>query len=352
MSEENIVEVEETVDAVVEDQENNLDEASAAQASLKPSATKSQMLSDLMSKVAGMSKQDLSSFLDKTLAQVGHEDETNPHDAGPNQSSIKQSGAGTPSPRVAVPAKAMKEDMEELMADQEDLSEDFKARATVIFEAAVNNRIAFIQADLEEQYEEKLETAITESIDELHGQVEKYMDYVVEKWMEENEVALENNFRVQATESFIEGLKNLFAESYVDVPEEKIDLVDGLVEQVQDLEAKLEKVEAENIELTNIISEATVETAFEEVSEGLVSTQVEKLRTLAEGIEYTSASDYAEKLKIIKEQYFTESKKEEGSTGLINEEVSVGSNDDIEDEAVVPHEMKNYFEAISKTIRK
>jgi hypothetical protein len=353
MSEENYVEVEETVD-VVEEENENLDEASAAAATLKPSATKSQMLSDLMSKVAGMTKQDLSSFLDKTLAQVGREADSVPDNSGKNKASVANSGAGVPSPRVAVPAKAMKEDMDELLGEQDGLSEEFKTRATTIFEAAVNNRAALIEAELEEAYEAKLEEQVSASVEELHESVNQYMDYVVEKWMEENGVALENNFRVEATETFIEGLKNLFAESYVEVPEDKVDMVDELAVYAAELEEQLEAVEATNLELTNLINEATVESAFDEVSEGLVETQVEKLRSLAEGIEYADADEYGEKLKIIKEQYFTESKKEEGSTGLINEEVSVGSNDDIEDDGAVrvTPEMQNYFDAIGRSLRK
>lgn len=353
MSEENQVEVEEAVDVV--EQEESLEEASSAAAdTLKPSATKTQMLGDLMSKVAGMTKQDLSAFLDKTLAQVGKEADSVPDASGKNKASVATSGAGTPSPRVAVPAKAMKEDMDELLADQEDLSEDFKAKASTLFEAAVQNRVVLEVARLEEEFETQLEEKITESVDELHQQVEQYMDYVVEQWMQENEVAVESNFRVQATESFIDGLKNLFAESYVEVPEEKVDLIADLQQSVAELEESLESVQAENLKLNAMISEASVEAAFEEVSEDLVETQVEKLRSLAEGIEYADAEEYAEKLKIIKEQYFTESKQEnEGHTGLIDEEVSVGSNDESEEgEAkVIPEEMKHYFQAISRTHR-
>ena len=352
MSEENQIEVEEAVDVV--EQEESLEEASSGAAeTLKPSATKTQMLGDLMSKVAGMTKQDLSAFLDKTLAQVGKEADSVPDTSGKNAASVNHSGAGVPSPRVAVPAKAMKEDMDELLADQEDLSEDFKAKASTLFEAAVQNRVVLEVARLEEEFETQLEEKITESVDELHQQVEQYMDYVVEQWMQENEVAIESNFRVQATESFIDGLKNLFAESYVEVPEEKVDLIADLQQSVAELEESLESVQAENLKLNAMISEASVEAAFEEVSEDLVETQVEKLRSLAEGIEYADAEEYAEKLKIIKEQYFTESKQEnEGHTGLIDEEVSVGSNDESEEGTqVIPEEMKHYFQAISRTHR-
>lgn len=353
MSEENQIEVEEAVDVV--EQEESLEEASSGAAeTLKPSATKTQMLGDLMSKVAGMTKQDLSAFLDKTLAQVGKEADSVPDTSSKNAASVNHSGAGVPSPRVAVPAKAMKEDMDELLANQEDLSEDFKAKASTLFEAAVQNRVVLEVARLEEEFETQLEEKITESVDELHQQVEQYMDYVVEQWMQENEVAIESNFRVQATESFIDGLKNLFAESYVEVPEEKVDLIADLQQSVAELEESLESVQAENLKLNAMISEASVEAAFEEVSEDLVETQVEKLRSLAEGIEYADAEEYAEKLKIIKEQYFTESKQEnEGHTGLIDEEVSVGSNDESEEgqAQVIPEEMKHYFQAISRTHR-
>lgn len=352
MSEENQIEVEEAVDVV--EQEESLEEASSAAAeTLKPSATKSQMLNDLMSKVAGMTKQDLSAFLDKTLAQVGKEADSVPDTSGKNKASVSHSGAGVPSPRVAVPAKAMKEDMDDLLANQDDLSEDFRAKASTLFEAAVQNRVVLEVARIEEEFESQLEEKITESVDELHSQVEQYMDYVVEQWMAENEVAVENNFRVQATEQFIDGLKNLFAENYVEVPEEKIDLVDELFAHVNELEESLESVQAENLKLNSLINEASVEAAFDIVSEDLVDTQVEKLRSLAEGIEFASAEEYAEKLKIIKEQYFTESTTNEGSTGLINEEVSVGSNDEDDSDTakVIPEEMKHYFQAISRTHR-
>lgn len=342
---------EETVDVNV--QEESLEEASAAAATLSPSASKSQMLSDLMSKVAGMTKQDLSAFLDKTLAQVGKEADSVSDTSAKNKSSVSNSGAGTPSPRVAVPAKAMKEDLEAMFADQDDLSEEFRTQATTIFEAAVNNRVQLELAEMQEQFDAQLDEEVTNAVSELHEQVEKYMDHVVDTWMEENQVALENNFRVQTTESFIEGLKNLFAESYIEVPEEKVNLVDELAEQVIQLEEALESVQAENVELSRVISEATVEATFDEVSEGLVQTQVEKLRALAEGVEFNSAEEYAEKLKIIKGQYFTESAKDtEGFTGLINEEVSVGSNDDVEEQQQVHPDMKPYFDALSRTIRK
>jgi hypothetical protein len=351
MSEENQVEVTEG-DAVVESVEQ-VDEASSSAETLKPAASKSSMMSDLMSKVAGMSKEDLSSFLDKTLAQVGKEADTVPDTSGKNKGSISNSGAGVPAPRVATPSKAaMKEDLQDLFSGSE-LSEDAQTQFATIFEAAINNHVSIIEAQMNEQVEQLVEEQVTTSVEALTEQVDQYMDYCVSNWMEANEVALHNNIKVDMTENFIEGMKNLFAESYVEMPNDKVDVVETLLGAVSELEEALELVEADNVLLTNLISEATLESAFDEVTEGLVQTQSEKLRQLSEGIEYASVDDYVEKLKIIKEQYFTESVKEEGHTGLINEEVSVGSNDDAEDApSYVSEDVRQYVQAISNTNRK
>lgn len=177
------------------------------------------------------------------------------------------------------------------------------------------------------------------------------MDYVVEKWLEENSVELENNFRVESTENFIEGLKTLFAENYVDVPSEKVDMIGEMENAISELEDQIESVVSENVRLTNEINENMVVSAFEEVTEGLVDTQVEKLRSLSENVEFASIDEYKEKLAIIKGQYFSESK-EETNTGLIIEEDTIGSNDNGSDEKVVPVEMRNYVQAISKTIKR
>lgn len=338
----------EEVSQEVEVEAVEVEEETSAQASVKMpgKSSKSQMLGDLMKHVAGMTKQDLSSFLDKTLAQVGNENA--PDTSAKNQASIKQGGAGTPSPS----AKAMKEDIDSMFEGDEAFSEEFKTSASTIFEAAVNNRVMLIQADLEEQFEEKLEEQVNQSIDELQEQVNTYMDYVVEKWMEQNEVALENNFRVEATEKFIDGLKGLFAESYVEVPEEKVDMVADLEAQIKGLEEQVEEATRQNVQLSAELSSASMKEAFDSVSEGMVDTAAEKLRSLAEGVEFTSAAEYAEKLAIIKKQYFAESVEESVETGLINEEDSVALNEEQDEAPKVPVEMRSYTDAISRTIKR
>jgi hypothetical protein len=255
--------------------------------------------------------------------------------------------------KVSVPSPtsgAVKEDVAELFAGEE-LSEEFVTKASTLFEAAVNNRVDLVSVELEEQYEQKLNEQVTASIEELHEQVNQYMDYVVEKWMEENSVALVNNYRAEATDNFIDGLKSLFAEHYVEVPEEKVDLIADLEEQVAKLEESVESAHAENVKLTNEINQSKMDAAFESVSEGLVATQVEKLRSLSESIEYASLEDYQSKLAIVKNQYFSE-ETESKSTGMIVEEDTIGQNDLVESENVVPVEMRNYVQAISKTVKR
>jgi hypothetical protein len=344
MSEEQNVEVVEEVTEV--------SEASDAAGTLKPKASKSEMLGDLMRTAGAMKKDDLSIFLQKVLDQVGKEDETVDDTSAQNAASIAMKPTGAPKPGSEA-SYAMKEDVAELFAGQEDLSEDFTERATTLFEAAVNNRVDLEVARIEEEYESKLEEQVSKSIDELHEQVNTYMDYVVEKWMEENAVALENNYRVEATDQFIEGLKGLFAENYVEVPAEKIDMIGDLEQKVAELEESLNAAEAEKIKMSAEIQQAQVQDAFDSVSEGLVATQTEKLRTLSEGIEFSSVEEYSEKLQIIKDQYFSEStSSEESKTGLIVEEETVGSNDEISEDRPVPVEMRSYVQAISNTIKK
>jgi hypothetical protein len=319
---------------------NGVTEQTAAIQTLKPSnTTKSEMLSQMMKHFAGMKKEDLSKYLTDTLAQIGREADAIPAGAAAqNQASI-----------------AMKEDVKELFDGQE-LSEEFKDKASTIFEAAVNNRVdievARIQEELQQKSEEEVETQVMEAIQAIHEKVEKYMDYVAEEWMKENELAIVSNYRIEETESFIEGLKDLFKEHYIEVPEEKLDVLETLQLQVEELKTKLNEEISSKIDLYKQIEESKTKNIFSSIAEGLTDTQIEKLKTLSESIEYTTEEDYSNKLKTIKEQYFND-KSSKKTTGLINEE-AVANNDEIntENQAVIPEEMKHYVNAISKTTRK
>jgi hypothetical protein len=199
---------------------------------------------------------------------------------------------------------------------------------------------------LEEEYAAMLSEEVETVKEEMTTKIDQYLDYVVEQWVEENKLAIETSLRAEIAENFMEGLRNLFAESYINVPDEKVDVLGELQAQIEDLTAKLDESINTQLELQSVIDEATKEATFDEVSEGLAATQVEKLRTLAEGIEFSDAETYAKKLNIIKDKYFNEGKKVV-STGVIAEEAEELTEQVVE----VPAHMAHYAQAISRTVK-
>jgi len=196
------------------------------------------------------------------------------------------------------------EDIESLFADDSTISEDFKSKATTIFEARVLDRIQQIQEQMETEYAGMLEEAVEEIKSDLTAKVDDYLNYVVEQWLEQNEIAIESGLRSELTEEFIAGLRNLFAEHYIDVPTEKVDLVDELASKVEELESKLDEEIERSIELKKSLVEAHKQEITHAVCEGLTNTQVEKIKSLAESVEFSTEEEYQEKLETIRENYF------------------------------------------------
>lgn len=253
-------------------------------------------------------------------------------------------------------SSSMKEEIDGLFGD--DLSEEFKDKASIIFEAAVASRIAEERTALEEEFaakqtelEESFEVAKAELSEELSEQVSDYLDYVVEQWMEANEVAIESSLNTIIAEEFIEKLKGLFEESYITVPKEKIDLVAEMAERVEELEATLNGAIEENIELSKLVEASAQKDVFDQVAEGLAMTQVEKLRTLAEGVEFDTIDTYRTKLEIVKEQYFGE--KKAVAAKLIEETEIVELDESVVTPAkTVAGPVANYVSAIARTVKK
>lgn len=198
----------------------------------------------------------------------------------------------------------MKEDIDALFAEDANLSEDFKSKAATIFEARVLDRVQQLEEEIESKYAEMLEEAVTTIKDDLTAKVDDYLNYVVEQWMEENEIAIESGLRSEITEDFINGLRNLFAENYINVPEDKVDLVDELAGKVEELEEKLNEEIQVNIDYKKALVEANKTEITRVVCEGLTETQVEKIKSLAESVEFSTEDEYKEKLETIRENYF------------------------------------------------
>lgn len=200
----------------------------------------------------------------------------------------------------------MNEHVEALFAG-EDLSEEFKQKAVTIFEAAVKAKMQSEIARLEEAYAATLEEEVETLKEELSSNVDDYLNYVVEQWVSDNEVAIEAGLRTELTEDFISGLRQLFAENYIDIPEDKISVVEEFGSKIEELEAKLNEEIERNVELTSILSESKKTEVLHAMTEGLTATQAEKLKQLAEGVEFVDVDTFATKVQTLRENYFPSS---------------------------------------------
>ena len=188
----------------------------------------------------------------------------------------------------------------------EELSEEFKAKAKTIFETALKTKVAEVRKLLEQQYAEKLGEEIIEAKDALAERVDSYLEYVADEWFTENQLAVENGLKEELTQSFLGGMKSLFEEHYVQIPEDKYDVLESMVEKLDDMETKLNEQIEKNIALNKGLAEATADGILESVSDGLAATQKEKLASLAESVEFESENNYREKLETLKQSYFAQ----------------------------------------------
>ena len=240
----------------------------------------------------------------------------------------------------------LSDDVKALVSSDADLSEEFKDKAATIFETAVRTRIKEQTKILEAKYEEKLSTEKETIKEAMTEKVDSYLNYVVEEWMKENELAVERGIRTEIAEDFITGLKDLFKEHYIDVPEEKYNVLDDLTNQNKKLEAKLNEQIEKNVDLTKKVSNADRSSIVAEISDDLAETEKEKFTSMAENVEYDSAEKFREKLETIKESYFPKKKIEESSSK--DDVDSVAANAPIESNTDA---MAAYTAAITKNIK-
>ena len=275
-------------------------------------------------------------------------------------SSMKEEEVATPEDKEVVAEDKVEETKEEskeveidlsadvkaLVSNDADLSEEFKDKAATIFETAVKTRIQEQTKILEAQYEEKLSSEKETMKEAMVEKVDSYLNYVVEEWMKENELAVERGIRTEIAEDFITGLKDLFKEHYIDVPEEKYNVLDDLTNQNKKLEDKLNEQIAKNVDLSKEVSTSAKAKAIDEVASDLADTEKEKFEKMAENVEYDSADKFKEKLETIKESYFPKTKIEE--TTSKDEVDSVAANAPIESNTDA---MAAYTAAITKNLK-
>ena len=227
-----------------------------------------------------------------------------------------------------------------LVESEATLSDEFKAKTAVIFEAAVKSKLSEEVDRIEAQYKEELAEEISSTKSELVEKVDSYLNYVVESWMEENQVAIQSGLRTEIAETFMDKMKDLFTESYIEVPASKVDLVDELAESVEELETRLNETTQKVIDTSEELEVYKRETIIREASRDLAETQVEKLKSLVEGIDFEDEEQFASKVKTVKESYFTKE-----ITG--SDEVET-----VQEDADVTTDVSSVMESYLATIRK
>ena len=241
-----------------------------------------------------------------------------------------------------------KDDIDALFADDQNISEEFKSKVTTIFEARVIDRIQQIEEQTEAKYAGMLEEAIESVRTQLEEKVDDYVNYVVEQWLEENAIAIESGLRAELAEDFISGLHKLFAENYINVPEDKVELVDELATKVEQLESKLNEEIEKSIGYKKSLIEATKQEVTRSVCEGLTETQVEKIKSLAESVEFSTEEEYQNKLETIRENYFPSGVKKADEEQL-HEQVSAEDAGETKKQVSADPYVSSVANAISKT---
>ena len=206
------------------------------------------------------------------------------------------------------------------LVEGEDLSEEFKEKAATIFEAAINTKVKGIQEQLTTSYEEKLVEEVASIKEELKDRVDSYLEYVADEWIAENQLAVESGLKEEMTESFISGMKSLFEEHYVTIPEDKYDVIESMVDKLDEMEGKLNEQIEKNIALNKRLAESVSDVVFAEVTEGLAQTQKDKLAGLVDNVEFESETAYREKLETLKESYFPTKVAQRNQTENLTEE--------------------------------
>jgi len=306
--------------------------------------TKNQMLKNIYDQINGMLKGDLATKYEDimsatNLSIVKEEEEEEKEEKVRTKAAVK-----TEDIKIDV-----KDDVDALVQGEEGLTEDFKEKASTIFEAAVQAKVVeevnSKMEELEAQLKSDASSESEEFAKELTEKVDGYLTYIVEEWMKENELAIERGIRTELVEDFMSGLKTLFTEHYIDLPEEKVDMVDDLFTKVEDLEGQLDEEINRGVELQKELSQFKKDDALRGATKDLADTETEKISKLAEGIEYENEEQYIEKLNVLKESYFPKS---DAVTSEITEADETIEVSDERTEEKLNEDMQHYTSAIKR----
>ena len=303
---------------------------------------KSEMVDGLVKHMKGLKKEDLAKLYSNTLMVKEEEEEEDEDDDEEEMEAYHNKKMKKESIDQAIESLDVSDDVNALV-EGEEISEEFKSKAATIFESAVKTKV---RAELEKMQEEndKIITDMAEqTMTDLVEKVDDYLNYVVEQWMSENELAIERGLKGEIAEDFISGLKNLFEDHYIDVPDEKYDILESNLTKIEELEEKLNKQIEENVQLRKAKGELVKESLVADIANGMTDTETEKFQSLVEDVEFSDEESYTEKLKTIRESYF-------GSKEVLTEE---GTEETTTEQTVeVPESMDKYLKAIGRDVQR
>ena len=273
---------------------------------------------------------------------------------GPKSKKPKKSPTGDPTVDPTVEEDEMneeydiEEDVNALLAG-EDLSEEFQEKARTIFEAAIRSKVAEIKEELQSSYEETLIEEIETIKSDLVERVDAYLEYVSDEWVQENALAIEHGLKTEMTESFLSGMKQLFEDHYVTIPEDRYDVIESMVDNLDEMEEKLNEQIQKNVALNRRLAESVADVIFADISEGLALSQKDKLASLAENVEFDSEQNYREKLVTLRESYFPS---RSSSTQIDDSETLSESTDIQNQQPMVSGRMESYLQTLGRVAKK
>jgi len=331
--------------------------ANMATIAAKPTdISRSDLISKMVAYASQMNKDTLAQAVetmtksnDEIYASTQHAD----GDAEKNKGTIKSSG------KPADPMPSVKEDLALVFGGSEELTEDFRDKVETLFEAAVNTRLAIEVAKIEEAFEAKevelteaFELALEESVNEIKEEmvenVDNYLNYAVAEWIAENRLAIESNIKTEVAESFMAGLKNVFEEHYVNIPDDQVDVVEAMATELEELKAQINEMTEQNIELSKVVNEKHIEEITSTVSEGMTDTQKDKFKKLTEAVSYSDVEEFRKKVAIIKETYFPA----KSEVKVVQDQLLSESVEEPEKTPSIDPGMQLYVSSIAKTLKK
>jgi len=307
--------------------------------------TKIGMINAMVDKMRGVKKDELTAAYQEMVKKLegAHEDDEEDDD-DEQEESVKVA-----SKKITKEDIDISQDIQAIFNSEDELTEGFKEKATIIFETAVISKVNEVLAKISDSNEAELAESKETIAEELATKLDDYLDYVTGSWIEENKVAIERGIRGEISEDFLSGLKALFTEHYVEIPEEKVDVVEELVTKVDDLESDLKEQTENNIELNKTIKEFECEKTFNSCTDGLTESEIVKFRDLAANVDFESQDNYKSKINIIRENYFNQTTEE--LTSDVNIDAETPINEEVE-ETVVTGQMGNYVASLSRSLQK